>query len=233
MGKEANCVCEWSRPAGRVEAARVKAVLEPPELILRGEIKRRIPFATIKQIAVQGARLRFRVEGEDHAGRDFSGEDLSGESFSLELGEAQAAKWALALLKPPPTLAGKLGIVPGCAVRVLGTVDDEALRSALEGARADKGKGTRGDVGVIIARVNTPAQIADAWKKAAAQVAGGAALWMVYPKGRGHAIDETAVREAGLAAGFPHCHFVDVKVAAVSATLTGLKFVRRKILKSK
>ena len=228
MGQEANCLCAWSGPTARVEAARVKAVrvkavLEPPELILRGEIKRRIPLAAMRQVAVNGAWLRFRVDNED----------LSGEEFSLELGEAQAAKWAQAFLKPPPTLAKKLGIVPGCAVRVLGAIDDEALRSALEGARVDNGKGTRGDVDVIIARVNTPAQIADAWKKAAAQVAGGAALWMVYPKGRGHAIDEMAVRNAGLAAGPPHCHFVDVKVAAVSATLTGLKFVRRKNPKSK
>jgi hypothetical protein len=209
MGQEANCVCDWNGPAGRVEAARVKALLEPPELILRGEIKRRIPYASMKQVAAQGARLRFRFEAE---------------TFSLELGEAQAAKWAQALLKPPPTLAAKLGIVPGCAVRILGTVDDEALHGALEGTRPV----TRGAVDVIVARVNTPAQIADAWKKAAGQVAAGAALWMVYPKGRGHAIDETAVRNAGLAAGF-----VDVKVAAVSAALTGLKFVRRKNPKSK
>jgi hypothetical protein len=217
MGREAKCVCDWNGPAGRVEAARVKAVLEPPELILRGEIKRRIPFSGMKQVAAQGARLRFRVEGED----------FGGEEFSLELGEAQAAKWARALLKPPPTLAKKLGLVPGCAVRVLGkidTVDDGPLRSALEGMRVV----TRGNVDVIVARVNTPAQIADAWKKAAAQVAGGAALWMVYPKGRGHAINETDVRNAGLAAGF-----VDVKVAAVSTALTGLKFVRRKNPKAK
>jgi hypothetical protein len=217
MGREANCVCAWNGPAGRVESARVKAVLESTELILRGEVKRRIPMAAMKQVAAQGARLRFRVESEDSGDED----------FSLELGEAQAAKWAQALLKPPPTLAAKLGVVPGCAVRVLGkidTIDDGPLRIALEGTRPV----TRGAVDVVIARVNSPAQIADAWKKTAAQVAGGAALWMVYPKGRGHAVDETAVRDAGLAAGF-----VDVKVAAVSATLTALKFVRRKNPKSK
>jgi hypothetical protein len=209
MGQEASCLCDWNGPATRVEAARVKALLEAPELILRGEIKRRIPFAAMKQVAAIGSRLRFGFEDE---------------SFSLELGKLQAAKWAQTFLKPPPTLAKKLGLLPGCAVRVLGTIDDEALRGALEGTRPV----TRGEVDVIIARVSTPAQIADAWKKAAAQVAGGAALWMVYPKGRGHAIDETAVRDAGLAAGF-----VDVKVAAVSAALTGLKFVRRKNPKSK
>jgi hypothetical protein len=199
MGREASCLCEWNGVA-----ARVKAVLEPPELILRGEIKRRVPFATMQQVAAQGARLRFRVDGE---------------AVILELGEALACGWAQALLKPPPTLAQKLGIVPGCAARVLGTIDDDALSDALSGAR----RVTRGAVDVMVARVNTQAEIDDAWKKAAAQVANGAALWMVYAKGRGHAIDESDVRAAGIAAGF-----VDVKVAAVSAQLTALKFVRRK-----
>jgi hypothetical protein len=204
MGREASCLCDWNGQSTRVVAARVKALLEPPELILRGEIKRRIPFVAMKQVAAQGARLRFRVEGD---------------AVSLKLGEALAARWAQALLKPPPTLAQKLGIAPGGAARVLGTVDDEALLNALKDAR----RVTRGAVDVIVARVNTPAEIGDAWQKAAAQVANGAALWMVYAKGRGHAISETDVRAAGIAAGF-----VDVKVAAVSAQLTALKFVRRK-----
>jgi hypothetical protein len=199
MGREASCICEWNG-----ETARVKVLLEPPELILRGEIKRRIAIASLKQIAARGARLHFRVDGE---------------SYSLEMGEAQAAEWAQALLKPPPTLAQKLGITSGSAVRVIGTVDDDALSEALAEAHTV----TRGAVHLIIARVDTSAQIADAWKKAATQVENGAALWMIYPKGRGHSINETAVREAGLAAGF-----VDVKVASVSAQLTGLKFVRRK-----
>jgi hypothetical protein len=213
MGREASCVCEWNSANAQVKRVRVKALVEPPELILRGEIMRRIPFAAMKQIAAQGARLRFRFENED---------------FSLELGEAQAAKWAQAFLKPPPTLAQKLGIVPGCAVRVLGTIDGEALAGALKDARiAARGAGNA-KVDVIVARVNTPAQIRDAWKKAAAQVAKGAALWMVYAKGRSHAINETDVRDAGLAAGF-----VDVKVTSVSAQLTALKFVRRRNPKSK
>jgi hypothetical protein len=207
MGQEANCLCAWKDAAVGAKSARVKAVLEPPELILRGEIKRRIPFAAMKQVTAEGARLRFRVEEE---------------TFCLELGEAQAQRWAQALRKPPPALAKKLGIAPGCTVRVLGAMDDEALRGALKDAHIATGAGaTKADeVEVMVARVNSPAQIAGAWKKAAAPVAQGAALWMVYRKGRGL---EAEVRNAGLAAGF-----VDVKVAAVSAELTALKFVRRK-----
>jgi hypothetical protein len=48
-------------------------------------------------------------------------------------------------------------------------------------------------------------------------------IWFIYPKGKGHALSENDVRSAGLAAGI-----VDTKVAAVSPTLTGLRFVLRR-----
>jgi hypothetical protein len=48
-------------------------------------------------------------------------------------------------------------------------------------------------------------------------------IWFIYPKGRGHALTENDVRATALAAGI-----VDTKVCAVSPTLTGLRFVRRK-----
>jgi hypothetical protein len=58
-----------------------------------------------------------------------------------------------------------------------------------------------------------------------ASVATAGALWACWPKrasGVATDLDEHAVREHGLAAGL-----VDVKVAAVDATWSGLKFVRR------
>lgn len=51
------------------------------------------------------------------------------------------------------------------------------------------------------------------------------ALWLAWPKrasGVATDLDETVVRERGLAAGL-----VDVKVAAIDATWAALKFVRR------
>jgi hypothetical protein len=53
-------------------------------------------------------------------------------------------------------------------------------------------------------------------------------LWIVYRKGKGHAINENDVRDTGLAAGI-----VDVKIAYVSELLTGLKFVRRRTAQSR
>jgi hypothetical protein len=120
----------------------------------------------------------------------------------------------------PPTLAKKLGIAPDTKIRVIGSVDDEALRSALaEGQVAARGK-----AGAIIACVNTRTELEDAFERSIKLVLDGASLWIVYRKGKGHPINQTDVRDTGLAAGI-----VDVKVAAVSDQLTGLKFVRRKV----
>jgi len=120
---------------------------------------------------------------------------------------------------PTPTLAKKLGITRDTKIRLIGRVDDEALGGALaEGQLAP-----RGNAGVIIARVSTRPELESAFERSLRLVLDGAHLWIVYRKGKGHAINEHDVRETGLAAGI-----VDVKIAYVSELLTGLKFVRRK-----
>ncbi|HUB51421.1 MAG TPA: hypothetical protein VL986_04700 [Terracidiphilus sp.] len=199
MGREAICACDIN---GKM--AEVKALIEPPELILRGAIKRRIPFSKITRLSADGLQLRFKFGSEE---------------FSLTLGAETAAKWAKAISTPPPSLAKKLGIAPDTRVRIIGKVDDALLQAAIsEGQNA-----ARGPADVIIARSNTRAELESAFERSLKLVADGAALWIVYKKGKGHAINEADVRDTGLAAGI-----VDVKVAAVSPQLTGLKFVRRK-----
>ena len=135
MGREANCLCVWN--GGR---HTVKALLEPPELILRGEIRRRIPFAKMKNVGADGDWLRFTFEGEPVA---------------VQLGDGMAAKWADAMLKPPPTLAKKLGITPETTVRTIGPMDDAALKTALGRSRRQF-RIRKGDL--ILARVDTPAR---------------------------------------------------------------------------
>jgi hypothetical protein len=202
MGQEANCICEWGG-----ETARVKALVEPPELILRGEIRRRLPFSELRQVRAEGGTLRFKF-----------GSDV----VVLKLGAAMAEKWAKAILTPTPSLAKKLGITPESTVWVIGTVDDAALETAVGEARMAARKGAD----VIVARVNTSAELARAFKSAAKETSAGVPIWIVYRKGPGHPISEADVRSTGLASGI-----VDVKVASVSPVLTGLKFVRRKKLK--
>ena len=203
MGREVQCMCDWNG-----ETAGVDALLEPPELILRGEIRRRLPFRELRQVRAEVSALRFKF-----------GSDV----VTLKLGAAIAEKWAKAILAPPPSLAKKLGITPELTVWVIGTVDDAALETALREARTVARKGAD----VIVARVNTAAELARDFKSTAKETSAGVPIWIVYRKGPGHAIGEADVRSAGLAAGI-----VDVKVASVSPQLTGLKFMKRRNPKS-
>jgi hypothetical protein len=59
MGREAVCTCDW---AGTV--AEVKALLETNEIILRGAMRKRIPFSEIKNVNAKPDRLCFNVAGE-------------------------------------------------------------------------------------------------------------------------------------------------------------------------
>ena len=199
MGREAICQCDWNGAF-----AEVKALLEPPDLILRGKRRCRVAFADMKRVTVTGDTLRFTLHGE---------------SILLVLGKELAPKWAKVITTPPPDLAKKLGITSECRVLTMGRIDDDALRRALAEARTDK----RGSLELMVARVNTSAQLSSVFKKASNHLGEGVPLWIVYRKGTGHEIGEADVRSTGLAAGV-----VDVKVASVSAEMTALKFVKRK-----
>jgi hypothetical protein len=199
MGQEAECECEWN--GSRI---RVKALIEPPDLIFRGAIRRRLPFSRMEQIRADGDKLCFTYQGE---------------TFSLTLGNVLAHKWARSLTTPPPSLAKKLGIAEDSIVRMIGPVDDEPLRAALSAAKAVASE----DANLILARVNTPEELANALRVTADQLAARVPIWFIYPKGKGHALTEADVRSTALAAGI-----VDTKVTAVSPALTGLRFVRRR-----
>ncbi len=198
MGKQAECVCEWNGTR-----SRVKALVEPPELILRGEIKRRIPFSELQQVRADGNALRFT-----------SGE----ETFALAMGSTMAERWAKALTTPPPSVARKLGISAETVVRMIGPLDDDALREAVSSAKAIAERGAS----LILARVNTAADVSAALRSAAKALQGRVPIWFIYPKGRGNSLTEHDVRAAALAAGI-----VDTKVCSVSSALTALRFVRR------
>ena len=199
MGREAECECESNGVR-----SHVKAIIEPPELILRGEQRRRLPLSGLTNVRADGECLRF-VSGAD--------------SYALMVGRATAEKWVKALTAPPPTLAGKLGISPTTAVRIIGELDDDALRAAI--ASAQTGNAAKADL--ILARVDTPADLAAALHTAKKQLAARVPIWFIYPKGKGHALSENDVRATAVAAGI-----VDTKVCAVSTRLTALRFVRRR-----
>ena len=199
MGREAEWACECNGTR-----SRVKAVIEPPELILRGELRRRLPFSALGQVRVEGELLRFA---------------FGSETFSLAVGSTTAQKWAAVLTTPLPTLAKKLGIGSESVVRVIGAMDDDALRAALSSAQAVADK----NADLILARVNSTAELRRAIRAVTNQLAERVPIWFIYPKGRGQKLTENEVRSTALVAGI-----VDTKVCAVSAALTGLRFVRRR-----
>ena len=137
MGREAICTCDWNG-----ETARVKALLEPPEMILRGELR-------------SASSLREDEAGKRAAGGDLSLQGLARTTLDSALGGRLASKWAEAILKPPPTLAMKLGILPGIEGRLVGKIDDKALSDALSEAQVV----SRGAMQLIVARANTAAEL--------------------------------------------------------------------------
>jgi hypothetical protein len=204
MGREATCKCEW---AGTT--ASVKALLETSELILRGEIRKRIPFTELKSVEAGSDRLSFRV-GNDRV--------------QLFLNAAQAQKWAAALKAGPTPLAKKLGIAANSHVRTVGDMSDEALASALAEAGQVSARTTAKNPDLIVACIDTPKALSAALGKIEAQLAAGVPIWLVYPKGPGRSLNEPMVRAELLPRGM-----VDTKVAAVSATLTAIRFNLRRV----
>lgn len=199
MGREAVCTCDW---AG--EVTEVKALLETGELILRGGLRKRLPFHEIQNVKALDDRLCIRVAGE---------------RVELLLGAAAAQKWADAITSPPPSLAKKLGITQQTVVRAIGNICDESLKEAL----GEAAKISLQNADLLVACVETPGALSAVLKQSSADLAKGVPIWIVYAKGPGHALNEALIRSLLRANGL-----MDTKVASVSAKFTALRFNLRK-----
>ena len=197
MGREARCAASWGAQSGTVTVH-----LDSAELTVRGAFRARAPLASLRDVRADGDTLRFRT------GRD---------DVALRVGSA-APRWVAAIAKQPPSLAAKLGITAETRVLAVGTVDDDALAGALAiGIASDA------DPDLIVARLDDADDLARVAVEHAAVLERRVPLWVVYTKGKGAPLGETAVRamlrERGL---------IDLKVASVSAALTALQFARRR-----
>ncbi|MGO9335881.1 MAG: hypothetical protein ACLPY1_00070 [Terracidiphilus sp.] len=197
MGREAVCTCDW---AGTV--TEVKALLETGELILRGEIRKRVTFNEIRDVQVRSGSLYFKAGGE---------------AVELVIGAALAGKWSATITSPPVSLARKLGITDKTVVRMIGGVGDENLKAAVAEAARVSSRGAD----LIVACVDTPESLQAALKQAGAALAERVPIWVVYAKGPGHGLNETAIRSLLRGNGL-----MDTKVASVSSALTALRFSR-------
>jgi hypothetical protein len=199
MGREVICKCDWAGVT-----AEVKVLLEPGELILRGDIRKRVPRNQLQAVKVQSERLCFTVGNEP---------------VQLFLGSTAAVKWARAIASPPPALSRKLGITDKSIVRTIGSIYDATLKSAL----ADAGGTSARGADLIVAYVETPESLRATLRTAKTQLLKGVPIWMVYAKGPGHSLSESSIRSLLRANGM-----MDTKVASVSDELTALRFCLRK-----
>jgi len=104
-------------------------------------------------------------------------------------------------------------------VRVIGSAGSDELNAALsEAARISS---TNSDL--IVACVDTQESLHAALRLVDSDLNRGVPMWVVYAKGQGHALNETAIRSLLRAKGL-----MDTKVASVSSTLTALRFSWRK-----
>jgi hypothetical protein len=197
MGREATCIIRW-----KGEAAEGKALLEIEEIVLRGDIRARIPRAGVTRAEVEGDVLRLLAAGG---------------WLELDLGAKAAESWRKAILKGPPSLAEKLGIGAGTPAFALTPLTDEAVRAALAGAESRGAEGAAFLIAELASETDLQAAVAAAGAPSAPPV------WCLYPKGKGADPSDARVREVFRAAGF-----VDVKSCAVSARLTATRYQRRR-----
>lgn len=194
MGREAVCICRWGG-----ERAEVKALLETHELIVRGELKRKVPLADLKGVRVDGDDLVFKV------GR---------EAVTLALGAKEALSWAKKIATPPPSLKEKLGLKGDAKAFVIGPVKDATLADAIKGATTK----TPAKAALAVAVVETENELARALRSCPA----GAPIWIVHRKGKGATFGETPIRAAMRAKGF-----IDTKVSAVSTAFSATRYARK------
>ncbi len=198
VGREATIQCRWGDDSGLC-----KVLMESIELLVRGSFRRRAPISSLTDISVVGDDLRFRVGQED---------------VCLALGSKLAEKWAAAIKAPPPSLAKKLGISSATRLRVIGSLESEELTAAI----AEAGEVGDKEATLIVASVNSVAELDRAVDRISALNSPLPPVWVVYPKGKAGEVGESLVRERLLGRGF-----VDAKVASVSASHTALRFVKR------
>ncbi len=197
MGRNTETIAQWQG-----QSAKVRALLESTEIILRGGIRAQVTRASITSMSVDQGWLRLETDRGP---------------LVLELGESEAAPWLAALQKPVPTLAQKLGVTPTCLAFVLGAVEDAALAAALHGVVTEE----LGRAGVLVVVLGKAADLAAAFALAAAAPELG--VWCVYPKGRKAAVTDAMVRGY-----FRDRGYIDSKSCAVSEVLTATRYGRRR-----
>ena len=185
------------------------AHLETSELRFRGETSLRIPFTDIRDVAVKNGALHV-THSEGVA--------------VLALGDAASVKWA-ERIRPPKSLADKLGVKSGMSVAVIGVEDTSILDDlARHGATLIAGK-VPADTPLVLFRVTKPAALSKL-SSMTERIARDGAIWVIHPRGDASVAD-TVIFSAGKDAGL-----VATKVVRFSDTDTAEKLVIPRALRA-
>lgn len=181
--------------------AEAKMLLETDELIVRGELRMKIPFTEVQSIESAGELVRLRWNDHD---------------IELTVGPA-AAKW-VQKIRHPKSVVDKLGVKAGQRVSIAGVVEDEAFLRDLEARSGDVTRRVRKESDLLFFGTADRKELARL-ESLRHSIKPNGAIWIVRPKGV-ETISETDVIAAGRNAGL-----VDVKVVRFSATHTAEKLM--------
>jgi hypothetical protein len=196
MGRETEAQAHFQGKTGLV-----RAVLENDALILRGDVRARLPRAGL---------TGWQADGDDlHLYTPMG-------PLVLTMGRAEAAKWVQAFNKPVPGLSEKLGLA-GAAVWVLTAIDDTVLEAALAGA--GMATGAAATLGIAVVRHPDDLDTVLATHSTHPDLP----IWVANIKGPKAPMAETAIRPTLRGAGL-----VDTKACAISATLSGTRYQKRR-----
>jgi len=197
LGREAVGLIEW-----RGAIAEGKVLLEATEIILRGEIRARIPRDSLAVLGIEEGRLAMTSNGE---------------SLVLTFGKKEAEAWTRALAKAPPTLAQKLGIGPDKPAFLCGNLSDVAVFDQIAAALVDRPDAAQ----CLIMQLAEAGDLTTALDLA--RDSPDKPIWCVYAKGKlarpGDAEIRTAFRQAG---------FIDTKSCSLSERLTATRYGKKR-----
>ena len=201
MGLELAGRARLSPRGGSVTEGAAKIHLETDHVIVRGEVRAKIPRSEILEVTVRGETVTVR-----HAGG----------MLSVTLGGV-AQKFAERLVAPPKSRLEKMEIGEGATVVVLNFRNPE-FTTELKAINAIVSTRAKADSELIVLGVE---KVGDLQRIAVAakSLAPAGALWVIHPKGI-DGVKDTAIFDHATEAGLTY-----TKVARFSETHTAEKLV--------
>jgi hypothetical protein len=187
--------------AGAAQSGVAKILLETDDLILRGEVKARIPRRALKKVTVKNGLVTVAYDGG---------------TLTLTLG-ADAERFAKKALEAPKSRLEKMGITSGSAIVALGISDPAFAKECKAGGITVATRAAK-DSALIVLGVERAADLPRTANVAKSLKKDGA-LWVIHPKGT------AGVKDTDIFAEAKKLGLTYVKVARFSDTHTAEKLV--------